>query len=92
MRTWLTNHICDEIIEERKRQFQKWGRQKLSPSAFFIILAEEFGEVAREILDNSQCEHLPRNYRTELIQVAAVAVQMIEEYDRNLGVWKERCR
>jgi tetrahydromethanopterin S-methyltransferase subunit A len=63
------------------------------------ILTEEVGEVAKEAVDfyfangvtdvhervNSQVQ-LQRleNYRMECIQVAAVAVQMVENIDRSL--------
>ena len=42
------------------------------------ILGEEVGEVNKAINDGDL-----DNYREELVQVAAVAVAMIESYDRN---------
>ena len=42
-----------------------------------MILGEEVGEIARAIIEGSS-----ENYREELIQLAAVAIAAIEDYDR----------
>ena len=80
------NDILSEIANERVRQNAKWGIQNHSPIEWIAILGEEFGEAAKEALENhfkyANNEGLA-NYRKELIQVAAVAVQMIECLDRN---------
>lgn len=52
-----------------------------------MILGEEVGEVQKAALE-SYFRYEGRNndysdYRKELIQVAAVAIAMIESYDRN---------
>ncbi len=73
--------IMYEICDERIAQDEKWGaRRDHSFPFWYTILAEEFGEVGRAIL-----EHDPDGMRNELIQTAAVAVAMIEALDR----WKE---
>ena len=72
------------ITAERKRQWAKWGRihewghgdcssPGMAPEIKMTVLAEEFGEVARAVLDRK-----PGDLRTELIQVAAVAVAWLE--------------
>lgn len=78
--------ILSEIASERVRQHNKWGIQNHTPIEWLSILMEEVGEVSKEALEN----HFKyanntglANYRKELIQVAAVAVQMIECLDRN---------
>jgi NTP pyrophosphatase (non-canonical NTP hydrolase) len=69
--------IFSEIHDERVRQNQLWGEQNHHASYWHTILAEEYGEVARAILEMDE-----ENYREELIQVAAVCVAMVEAYDR----------
>lgn len=82
-----TNSVLAEVQEERRRQDEKWGEQNHAPPEWLSILGEEFGEVCKAV-----CEaHFPgyestgnwENYRTELIQLAAVAVAMVECLDRN---------
>lgn len=89
--------IFDEIFQERHRQNLKWGEQNHKPIEWIAILTEEVGEAAKEALDHhfkaplkdghsaidSDQDMRMKNYREELIQVAAVAVQMIECLDRN---------
>lgn len=92
-------NILNEIKAERERQNVKWGEQNHSPIEWIGILTEEVGEASKEAVDyhfakvnhKGSDEKLIEleegltisNYRKELIQVAAVAVQMIECIDRN---------
>lgn len=90
-------NILEEIVKERSAQENKWGEQNHSPMEWLPILMEEVGEVSKEALDhyfknkNEECAHPTAidqelrmvRYRKELVQVAAVAVQMIECLDRN---------
>lgn len=69
--------VVQEVLQERSNQDRKWGEQNHSPRFWFTILGEEVGEVAHAIL-----EYDKGNYRDECIQVAAVAVAMIESFDR----------
>ncbi len=91
----MTISILNEIADERIRQNQKWGVQNHSPIEWISILAEEVGEASKEALEyhfkniGNNCapnewnfEKLAK-YRAELIQVAAVAAQMVECLDRN---------
>ncbi len=70
--------IFDEIQEERNSQDAKFGKQprSLKPSLYLAVLMEELGEVARAVIEGDS-----QNYRHELIQLAAVAVAAIEDYD-----------
>lgn len=79
--------VIGEVLEERNRQEAKWGEQNHHPALWLAILGEEVGEANKAVLE----AHFP-NYknhgdytqaRAELIQVAAVAVAMIESLDRN---------
>jgi len=92
----ITSHVLMDISDERLRQDAKWGVQNHSQMIWLGILAEEFGEAAKEInelhfrpgdavhIDNShECKpHRIERVRAELIQVAAVAVAMVESLDR----------
>jgi NTP pyrophosphatase (non-canonical NTP hydrolase) len=78
------------ITEERENQIKKWGVQNHTPIEWIAILTEEVGEVSKEALefhfkrfyeDTGQLER----YEKELIQVAAVALAMLESYGRNEG-------
>jgi len=77
--------IYAAIDDERDAQARKWDRPHpwghgdcSSPAVDYTVkvavLAEEVGEVARAVLD---VEHTDR-LRTELVQVAAVAVAWLE--------------
>ncbi len=76
--------VLDEVFAERERQDARWGEQNHAPTEWISILGEEYGEVCKAV-----CEaHFKydgadwADYRTELVQVAAVAVAMIESFDR----------
>lgn len=79
--------IFREIGDERHRQEVKWGDEHAhgsgdcsSPNVLTMtkvaVLLEEVGEVARAALERD-----PVQMRHELIQVAAVAVAIIEGID-----------
>ena len=77
-----------DICQERENQVNKWGIQNHTPIEWAAILMEEVGEVSREALeyhfhkfykDTGQLER----YEKELIQVAAVALAMLESLHRN---------
>ncbi len=68
--------VIEAVLEERRRQDDKWGVQHHGPDGWLAILTEELGEVAKAILEGSGLR-----YRDELIQVAAVAVAAVECLD-----------
>ena len=75
--------VFDLIRAERARQDAKWGANRhLENTLWLTILAEEFGEVARAILERDP------NLVNELVQVAAVAVCWLEMImgERNASV------
>lgn len=77
----------EDVVAERQRQQELWGDQTHSMSQWLAILVEEVGEVAKEVNEYYSEEYTHerlqrlKNYRTELVQVAAVAVHMIEKVD-----------
>jgi NTP pyrophosphatase (non-canonical NTP hydrolase) len=76
-----TSAVLMEVLDERVRQDAKWGPSASRPAPGLSVLVEEVGEVAAEMQEDGDAE----NYRVELVQVAAVAVAMIEAYDRDLA-------
>lgn len=79
--------IFELIAEERNRQDKKFGVQNHHPFAWLAILGEEVGEVNKAALETEfnydGCDRDFTNYKTELVQVAAVALAMIENMERN---------
>lgn len=79
-----TFHVVDEVLEECARQDAKWGEQNHMAPEWLAILAEEFGEVAKEVVGITFAHPWSENYRVELVQTAAVAVRIVESYDRQV--------
>ncbi len=67
--------IYQLIDKERERQIKLWGVQIHSLEKWAVILGEEFGEVCKAIYEDK-----PEEVREELIQLASVAVQILETY------------
>lgn len=84
----LTKHLNAQlsamnlVIQERDRQDAKWGPQGHAPERYLTILTEEVGEVAQAILHDIYGGKAKGTYKTEIIQVAAVALAMIELLER----------
>lgn len=78
----LSDHgrVRVDIQAERERQEAKWGEQNHDPFVWLAILMEEVGEVGKATVERDW-----REYRAELVQVAAVAEAMILSTDRNSG-------
>jgi len=69
--------VIMDVANERVRQDEKWGPSEARPVPRLAVLVEEVGEVADAMLSRDR-----NNIRTELIQVAAVALAMVEGIDR----------
>lgn len=86
-----TSDVLHLVEKERIKQESKWGPQNHSPADWIMILGEEFGEACKAALEarfagpyyKGDAKTKLIEYRKELIQVAAVAVAMIECVDRN---------
>ena len=70
--------IVKLILSERNKQDVKWGEQNHDIYKWLAILGEEVGEVNKAALEDQYDEVVD-----ELVQIAAVAVAMIESLDRN---------
>lgn len=87
--TFIQNRVIADVIDERKRQEEKWGQQNHEPYTYLAILIEEVGEYAQAALqtqfggNNGGLKHM----REEAVQMAAVAVAIIECLDRKKWKW-----
>lgn len=86
-----TSGVLLEVMKERQRQQLKFGVQNHDPFTWLSILGEEVGEANNAALEGHvwKSGHRSKNWssldnmREELVQVAAVAVAMVESIDRN---------
>lgn len=83
-----TKHAIYEVLAERARQNLLWGEQNHSPYKYLAILLEEVGETAKAFNNTKEGKDTLEHCREEIIQVAAVAVAMIECLDRNKWKWE----
>ena len=67
------------VVGERRAQDRKWGEQNHGPLVWLAVLSEEVGEASEAILKND-----PDAFRAEMIQVAAVALAIVECADRHM--------
>ena len=82
-----------EVLDERKRQDGLWGEQNHGPFTWTAILIEEVGEFCKDALglrfdklpggepDPGRIRHLAA-MRKEAVQVAALALAIVECIDR----------
>lgn len=82
----MPHPIWQAIRAERARQERAWPRN-YGPFVYVAVLTEEVGEVARAIHDAFFGAQDLTHAREELVQVAAVAVQMIERIDAGKMPW-----
>lgn len=83
-----------DIAEERQSQDAKWGTQRHDFPVWQTVLTEEVGELAQAILRYRQADFdaslhpllttLLGEMRAEAVQIAAVAVAMIEHIDEDV--------
>lgn len=72
----------DDVLAERAKQDAKWGEQNHDPILWSAILGEECGEFAQAALHARFGGDKAQGLRDEAIQVAAVAVAIVECLDR----------
>lgn len=66
------------VLKERARQETRWGEQNHGQEKWLQILIEEVGEYTQACLDGDM-----NHAKEEMVQVAAVALAIIESMDRN---------
>ncbi|QHJ81839.1 MAG: hypothetical protein [Bacteriophage sp.] len=77
--------IYEDIKRETERQDKKWGIQFHTPEVWLAILGEEVGESNKAFLEHMFGNKSTTDLRAELVQVAAVAVQFIEQLDNDFN-------
>ncbi|MFL3234903.1 MazG-like family protein [Klebsiella pneumoniae] len=78
------------VIAEMNRQDKKWGADRdQHPFTWQVILSEEVGEFSQAILHDEFGGHKSGTAREEMVQIAAVALQIIEYYDRQCALAPE---
>lgn len=76
-----------DVMRERKRQLNKFGPQNRAPFEWFLILAEEVGEVAKECVemqfnDASHPHSNPEAYYKELTEAVAVGLAAMQNFNQ----------
>ena len=71
----ILNRILTEVQQRRAQQDEKWGYPQVHTlQDWFCILGEEVGEAAKAIIEH-------QDVRSEILDVAAVAVAIIQHID-----------
>lgn len=81
------NKSLNSVLIERNKQDAKWGEQNHDPFTFLAILTEEVGELAQAALHGRYGGPESNNIREEAVQVAAVALAIVECLDREKWEW-----
>ena len=76
------------VLDERTAQEAKWGEQNHDPFTYLTILMEEVGELSQAALHCRFGGPAAVKLREEAVQVAAVALAIVECLDR--GKWSFR--
>lgn len=81
--------LAGSVRDESRRQIAKWGAQRHSPAEWLTILAEEFGELAKEVCELHWAERVTFESREKLyaeaIQLATLALKVAEMGGRPEG-------
>lgn len=81
------SQALSNILDERKRQDQKWGEQNLDPFTYLAILMEEVGEFSQCALHDKFGGAEAVKLQEEAIHMAAVAMAIVECIDRDKWRW-----
>lgn len=89
----LNSVQLSDVLKEKKRQVELWDVQNHTPFEYLAILGEEVGEANQAAVDSydfynrkfdrEKLRSGKDSFRTEMVQVAAVALSIIECVDRN---------
>lgn len=91
----MNQSAIDLVLYERTRQDAKWGEQNHDPFTYLAVLTEEIGEFSQEALssrfsgdtDKKGTSYQTDNLIVEAVQVAAVALAMVECLQRDKWRW-----
>jgi len=70
------------VQQEMERSYEKFGEQNHQPERWLTILGEEYGEACQAALKMTFDGQPAQNYVDELLQVAAVALNAIQSFER----------
>ncbi len=87
--TRLSQASLSDVLAERERQEEKWGEQNHDPFTYLAILTEEVGELSEAALHSRFGGPEADNIRAEAVQVAAVALAIVECLDRGKWRWPQ---
>ena len=73
-----------DILKERALQDKQWGVQDHDWGTWLLILQEETGEFSKACLE-SKYGRDKKKIRKELVQMCAVALAMLECWDRTVA-------
>lgn len=85
--THATSHALNDVLAERARQDAKWGEQNHDPFTYLAVLTEEVGELAQAALHARFGGPAADGLRDEAVQVAAVALAIVQCLDRCKWLW-----
>jgi len=68
--------LTKRVINEGKYQVDKFGVQKRTLFEWYTITAEEFGELAKGVIENEYNSPCPQRIIQEAIQVATLAIKI----------------
>jgi NTP pyrophosphatase (non-canonical NTP hydrolase) len=75
-----------DVLAERHRQDARWGEQNHDPFTYLTVMLEEAGETAEAALHTRFGGPKAVGLRGEAVQLAAVALAIVECLDR--GAWR----
>ena len=76
--------VIDKVFAEMERQDEKYGAGRHQPDPlWFLIMAAEFGEMAKAILNNMHGRGSPDEVEKELVHTVAVGMQWLLDKDDN---------
>ena len=78
--------VISLITQECDRQDKLWGKQRHDDFVWLAIISEEVGEAAKAIMHNQFDGEAKGTLPTELIQIAAVAVQWLTAIGGHMSV------
>jgi len=83
----VQNDIMFDILRERMLQDTKWGEQNHDPVMWSAILTEEVGEMCEAATKYRFDQGNVNQFREEVVQVAAVAVAILECLEQAKWKW-----
>lgn len=86
----LISHITEikDVMRERQRQKDKFGPQNRPPFEWFLILSEEIGEMAKELVElqfkdaTTPADFWEERYYKELTESVAVGLAAMQNYNQ----------